>query len=388
MHADTAPTETVFDASGTIISDIVCRRCGYNLRGLHRDGRCPECGAAVGLSTQGDLLRFADPDWVDQLARGAKYVYVGIIVAILGGIIVGCAGGMIFGMTRNPNILMVNLVGYAFKIGIGAIILYGAWIATAPDPSGLEPERFWQARRIARLGFVCGFACTLLTPVAEAVATAVGSLQILFVVTSAAMQLFGTIGMFAGLTYLAKLADRIPEQRFARYIRRLRTAFAIVLILGMVFMAAATIGLIATTGAKATYSAGNQGFVYNYKTSSGPNVPPNPNPAPGANTAPAPNSPSGSQSSVTVTQWPASVPSSAPTSGPAGTTFPLQGMVLGALGMCLFVVLALLFAILSIIALGGMSHRLARQAEYARQAWAASEPGAVTPPPLPPAPLT
>jgi hypothetical protein len=29
------------DASGRIAADIVCRKCGYNPRGLLPDGRCP-----------------------------------------------------------------------------------------------------------------------------------------------------------------------------------------------------------------------------------------------------------------------------------------------------------------------------------------------------------
>ena len=49
------------DASGRLDEDIACRKCGYNLRGLNKDGACPECGTAVGRSTQGDLLRFCDP---------------------------------------------------------------------------------------------------------------------------------------------------------------------------------------------------------------------------------------------------------------------------------------------------------------------------------------
>ena len=32
--------------ANTFIShDVPCHRCAYNLRGLPRDGRCPECGA-------------------------------------------------------------------------------------------------------------------------------------------------------------------------------------------------------------------------------------------------------------------------------------------------------------------------------------------------------
>jgi hypothetical protein len=65
------------DAAGVVVSDIPCRKCGYNLRGLHIDGRCRECGRAVGLSVQGDLLRFSDPGWLRKLQRGARLIIWG-----------------------------------------------------------------------------------------------------------------------------------------------------------------------------------------------------------------------------------------------------------------------------------------------------------------------
>ena len=35
------------DEKGRVSSDLVCPNCRYNLRGLLRDGACPECGIAV-----------------------------------------------------------------------------------------------------------------------------------------------------------------------------------------------------------------------------------------------------------------------------------------------------------------------------------------------------
>jgi len=40
-------------AEDPIDLDLVCRRCGYNLRGLDRAGHCPECRAEVGRSETG-----------------------------------------------------------------------------------------------------------------------------------------------------------------------------------------------------------------------------------------------------------------------------------------------------------------------------------------------
>ena len=75
-------TQGFLDQAGTVISDLACRRCGYNLRGLNNQGRCPECGAAIGLSCHGDLLRFADPKWVETLGRGASLILWGVLASV------------------------------------------------------------------------------------------------------------------------------------------------------------------------------------------------------------------------------------------------------------------------------------------------------------------
>jgi hypothetical protein len=50
--------------TGNVDADIPCRKCGYNLRGLAVDGRCPECATPVGVSINGELLRYSDPTFV------------------------------------------------------------------------------------------------------------------------------------------------------------------------------------------------------------------------------------------------------------------------------------------------------------------------------------
>jgi hypothetical protein len=39
------PVATVDDSA--LANDVWCERCGYNLRGLGRDGDCPECGGSI-----------------------------------------------------------------------------------------------------------------------------------------------------------------------------------------------------------------------------------------------------------------------------------------------------------------------------------------------------
>ncbi len=37
----------IVTADETIVADVPCINCGYNLRGLNAEGRCPECGRSI-----------------------------------------------------------------------------------------------------------------------------------------------------------------------------------------------------------------------------------------------------------------------------------------------------------------------------------------------------
>jgi hypothetical protein len=60
-----------------VVSDLPCRACGYNLRGLPTSGRCPECGTDVSDSISAErlwTLRKSPPDpaWARQVREGAS----------------------------------------------------------------------------------------------------------------------------------------------------------------------------------------------------------------------------------------------------------------------------------------------------------------------------
>ena len=55
---DAAPVVEI-SRSGAIAGDLACRRCRANLRGLAVTSQCRECGARVGVSLYGELLRRA-----------------------------------------------------------------------------------------------------------------------------------------------------------------------------------------------------------------------------------------------------------------------------------------------------------------------------------------
>lgn len=66
-----------------LATDTPCTSCGYNLRGLRHDQACPECGAEVWRSCQGDLLRFADPEWLKRLRLGVWLLLASLAFSVV-----------------------------------------------------------------------------------------------------------------------------------------------------------------------------------------------------------------------------------------------------------------------------------------------------------------
>jgi len=189
-----------------LTTDIACARCGYNLRGLRAGHLCPECGTPIERSLIGNLLRFADPVWLDKLRLGVALKLWMLLVALVVG-----AGGAVaaaFGLF---------VIQAALSLVAGVLGLWALWLITTPEPNIATTEDPMSLRRLLRVCAVIGFfggqaqAFTGATP-----GIAPGALPgILVLVTIGVMMLVGLVAMFGEFVYLRRFASRIPDQKLA-----------------------------------------------------------------------------------------------------------------------------------------------------------------------------
>ncbi len=226
------------DSEGRVAQDVPCRTCKYNLRGLSPEGRCPECGSAVGWSIHSDLLCYSNPVWVRHLAAGTLW----IIISVLGGIVVTVFGGAVTGTIFQDRVeLAQTFIGFSAF----AVAFVGYWKLTMPDPGREEQRPIWNIRQMTRLLATVGFLSSVVVLILNLIPGFPGALPTALVRTVAiSIGLFGLAGLVAPFLlfiHMRRLALRIPNDSLARQTRMLLRA-------SIIFFATIIVGLLAYFG--------------------------------------------------------------------------------------------------------------------------------------------
>ncbi|MFQ5502744.1 MAG: hypothetical protein ACE5EQ_10655 [Phycisphaerae bacterium] len=137
---DEVPTPVPLAREATVEGDVPCIACGYNLRTLSMNGRCPECGGEILASFRRSWLIFALPSWLGRLRTGVTI----ILWMLLGGIVSYIALVAVMIATIGPSgqapspFLIMGIMLF-FGLGFTCVWLISVWYLTTPE-TGRKPN--------------------------------------------------------------------------------------------------------------------------------------------------------------------------------------------------------------------------------------------------------
>lgn len=151
------------DEEGRIAIDLDCIGCQYNLRMCDAQGRCPECGLAVGR-----YLCYHEPKWVQCLAWGMNRFAVALLAVVVGGLMVILLGVTPDEIYKLPAILeVIYFLAIVLLCVAIPFALLGFVRSTTPEGSPAIPARWFSPRFATRLIFTVGFFTPFLIPATE-----------------------------------------------------------------------------------------------------------------------------------------------------------------------------------------------------------------------------
>ncbi len=225
------------DGQHDVTTDLACKHCGYNLRGLHKSGNCPECNTPIDVSLRGDLLRFADPVWVATVAKGLTIILWMLLVWLMASIASGVLSAFVSPVLAQAVLLVAQC---------GSV--YGVWLMTERDPSGIGEDPNVTARKIVRFAVIVGAVSQLLLLIDEGLAFG-GVLSILWAFTLVACGIVSLVGEFAKFIFYAQLAMRIPEPALVKRANFLKWAFTVTF--GLMMVLGIVVGALSAAAAGA-----------------------------------------------------------------------------------------------------------------------------------------
>ena len=153
-------SELAIDAAGpsagpaprfpTLTTDTPCTRCGYNLRGLHAAGRCPECGLEIGPSLRSHLLIHADARWLGRIAASLKFTTITVAIMAVSMFV---AVPLARAAEAPPELLDAFAGLFTLLAPIGGFCI---WMSTSQQRGVLPPQRVIAWRFCTRLAIIAG----------------------------------------------------------------------------------------------------------------------------------------------------------------------------------------------------------------------------------------
>jgi hypothetical protein len=210
-----------------VADDLACHSCGYNLRGLSSDSRCPECGSAIAISARGDKLCFSDPRWIQKVRIGTVILAAAAVCGALTLLVVPIL------ITRDSGWPLINTHLQGSMCFAAIFHLAGGWMLTATEPHRRQERHALVARWLVRLA-LCIVVAVLVLRLPQLrpffPTRTLGSATRWLAFFAAVGAMFGVAGR------MEQLATRMPDPWLANQAEFLKWAIVIFAGAGLLFV--------------------------------------------------------------------------------------------------------------------------------------------------------
>ena len=223
---------------GRIAEDKICIDCGYNLRGLRTDGRCPECGGEVAASLRGHELHHASLPWLRSVRRGFRFMKRAILLSLLA-VIVIIVIEAVWEATHPGKALPVTV---SFTM-LGALLtltsllaLYGFVLATRAEPRIAYRGEGWSFRRWARVLAVSALALWGGLKLLTRLGPQAGWVDQIVMYVPLVLAVLAPLAVAAFVQYVIALLERTAEEKVLKEAKRARQYVYVAIALAAVFL--------------------------------------------------------------------------------------------------------------------------------------------------------
>jgi len=190
-------------------AETPCIGCGYDLRGLSSDARCPECGEAIERSLRG-FLNAVPPEYARRLAWGTVLLLFGVALDLL---------------SKLPRAWLLPLLtlnvwmDFVLVCAQSLASVTGIWLVTTRPADGVRQSRGTALRWIARIAVTLNaaykpaFTLLILLGYGGGMDWAMKLVALFMSPVACAWTLIAEAAIFATLLWFGKLAKRMAHRR-------------------------------------------------------------------------------------------------------------------------------------------------------------------------------
>jgi hypothetical protein len=233
-----ATPSVAVSVDGRIAEDKICIDCGYNLRGLRTDGRCPECGGEVAASLRGHELHYASLPWLRSVRRGFRMMKRAILLSLLAvvlGIVIEEGWEALHPGRSFPAV--VSTIVFGGMLGLTLLLaLYGFVLATGAEPRLAYRGEGWSFRRWARVLAASALAVWGGMKLLTRLGPQAGWVDQIVMYANLVLAVLAPLAVAAFVQYVIALLERTAEEKVLKEAKQTRLFVYLAIALGAVIL--------------------------------------------------------------------------------------------------------------------------------------------------------